>query len=55
MGVYGFRILEKVAWLQDLSVLPMVIFSFFEYVRYWTLVVWLTLGLAKVGGMLGAR
>ena len=53
VGVYGFRILEKVDWLQGLSVLPVVVFSFFEYVLYWTLVAWLALGLVKVGGLLG--
>lgn len=52
VGVYGFHILEKVDWLQGLSVLPVVVFSFFEYVLYWTLVAWLALGLVKVGGLL---
>ncbi|MBE9508821.1 MAG: hypothetical protein IMY86_12320 [Chloroflexi bacterium] len=54
VGIYGFRILERVAWLQGLSLLPVVVFSFFEYVLYWTLVAWLALGLVKVGGLLGA-
>ena len=52
IGVYGFHILERVAWLRGLSVLPVAVFSFFEYVLYWTLVAWLVLGLVKVGGLL---
>jgi hypothetical protein len=54
-GIYGLRILEKVPWLQGASPLPLVIFSFFEYIFYWTLVGWLGLGLLKFFGFVGSR
>lgn len=47
-GIYGLCILEKVPWLQGLALLPVLFFSFFEYVLYWTLVAWLALGLNKL-------
>jgi hypothetical protein len=55
LGIYGFHILEKVPWLQGLPTLPLLIFSFFEYVLYWGLVAWLGWGLLKVGSMIWAR
>jgi hypothetical protein len=48
LGIYGFRILDRVPWLRGLAPLPVVVFSFFEYVLYWTLVGWLALGLAQI-------
>lgn len=48
-GIYVLRILDKVPWLQGVPPLPVVVFSFFEYVLYWTLVLWLALGLVKLG------
>jgi hypothetical protein len=51
LGVYGFQILEKVPWLQGVTTLPVVVFSFFEYIFYWTLVAWLGYALFKIGGI----
>jgi hypothetical protein len=48
LGIYGFRILDKVPWLKDVKPLPALVFSFFEYVFYWTLVAWLAFGLLKL-------
>ena len=45
LGIYGFKICEKVPWLKGLSVGPLLLFSFVEYVVYWGLVAWLTIGL----------
>ena len=50
LGIYGFRILDKVPWLKDVKVLPALVFSFFEYVFYWTVVAWLAFGLFKLCG-----
>ena len=44
LGIYGFRILDKVPWLKDVKAVPALVFSFFEYVFYWTLVMWLAVG-----------
>jgi hypothetical protein len=41
--IQGLRILEKVPYLQDIKPFPVLVFSFFEYVFYWTLVAWLAL------------
>jgi hypothetical protein len=48
VGIYGLRILDRVPWLHGLARLPILVFSFFEYVLYWTLVAWLVWGLAQV-------
>lgn len=48
LGIYGFRILRKVPWLKDVSPTPALVFSFFEYVFYWTLVAWLAFGFSKL-------
>jgi len=48
IAIYGFRILDKVPFLQGLDTFPVLIFSFFEYMVYWTLVAWLALGIAKL-------
>lgn len=50
-GIYVLRILDKVPWLRGVPPLPVVVFSFFEYVLYWTLVLWLALGLVKLGAL----
>jgi hypothetical protein len=50
LGVYGFHILEKVPWLQGITPFPVIVFSFFEYIFYWTLVAWLGYVFFKVGG-----
>jgi hypothetical protein len=48
LGIYGLRILEKVPWLQGVKVSEAILFSFFEYVFYWTLIAWLAFGLIKI-------
>lgn len=48
LGIYGLRVLAKVPWLHGLDPLPVLIFSFFEYVLYWTLVAWLAFGLTRL-------
>ena len=48
VGIQGLRILDRVPWLHGLAPLPILIFSFFEYVLYWTLVAWLAWGLAQI-------
>lgn len=48
IGIYGFGILEKVPWLEGLDPLPILVFSFVEYVVYWSLVVWLALALQTI-------
>ena len=48
VGILGLHILDKVPWLQGLAPLPILIFSFFEYVLYWTLVAWLAWGLVHL-------
>jgi hypothetical protein len=47
-AIYGLRILEKVPWLRDLRPLPVLVFSFFEYAFYWSLVAWMALGITKL-------
>lgn len=48
LGIYVLGILEKVPWLQGLPLFPILVFSFFEYIFYWSLVAWLAFGLTKV-------
>jgi hypothetical protein len=48
LGIYGFRILDKVPWLKGVKALPALTFSFFEYVLYWTIVAWLAFGLISL-------
>jgi hypothetical protein len=52
LGIYGLRILEKVPWLNEVHPLPALVFSFFEYILYWTLVSWLGLGFLKISALL---
>jgi len=47
-AIYSLHILQKVPFLQGLSPLPVLIFSFFEYMLYWTMVAWLAFGILKV-------
>jgi hypothetical protein len=44
IGIYNLGILEKVPWLKGLPVPNLLLFSFFEYVAYWAIVLWLALG-----------
>jgi hypothetical protein len=39
-GIYQLRTLEKVPGLQDVKAFPVLVFSFFESVLYWTLIAW---------------
>lgn len=48
LGIYALGILEKVPWLQGIPPTPVLIFSFFEYVFYWSLVAWLAFVLTKI-------
>lgn len=48
LGIYAVGILEKVPWLQGIPPTPVLVFSFFEYIFYWSLVAWLAFGLTKV-------
>lgn len=50
LGVYGFQILDKVPWLEGITPFPVIAFSFFEYIFYWTLVTWLGYAIFKIGG-----
>lgn len=45
LAIYGLRILVKVPLLQDLKPIPVLVFSFFEYAFYWSLVGWIALGI----------
>jgi hypothetical protein len=48
LAIYGLRILEKVPLLQELKSIPVLIFSFFEYAFYWSLVGWIAVGIIKL-------
>jgi hypothetical protein len=45
IGIYGLDVLTKVPWLHGLKTFPILLFSFVEYIVYWSLVLWLTLGI----------
>jgi len=47
LGIYGLQILDKVPWLEGMTPFPVVVFSFFEYILYWTIVGWLGFILLK--------
>lgn len=48
LAIYGLHILEKVPFLQGLNPVPVLIFSFFEYMLYWTMVAWLAFTIVKI-------
>jgi len=48
IGVYGLRVLEKVPVFNTLDAGPVLIFSFFEYIVYWSIVAWLAVALTKL-------
>ena len=52
IGIYALHILQKVPWLNGVPPVPVTIFSFFEYIFYWTLVAWLALALFKISQVL---
>jgi hypothetical protein len=43
-GIHGLHILDKVPWLQGTTPVPVIIFSFFEYIVYWAVVAWMAYG-----------
>ena len=47
-AIYVLGVLEKVPFLRDLNVVPVVIFSFWEYVLYWSVVAWLAFGVIQL-------
>lgn len=49
IGIYLFKICEKVPWLHGLATLPLLLFSFVEYLFYWGIVLWLALGIQAIG------
>ncbi|MEW6718400.1 MAG: hypothetical protein AB1345_12985 [Chloroflexota bacterium] len=53
LGIYGMNILEKVPFLEGLPIPPLLVFSFFEYILYWTLVAWLAFWMMKVESVIG--
>ena len=55
LGIYFLRILEKVPWLQGVSPFQVIIFSFFEYIFYWSLVAWLAFAFVKVGSLISGQ
>jgi hypothetical protein len=48
LAIYGLSILEKVPLLQGLKPVPVLVFSFFEYAFYWSLVGWIAIGISKL-------
>ena len=48
LGIYALGILEKVPWLLGLPIFPILVFSFFEYIFYWSIVAWMAYGITKV-------
>lgn len=48
LAIYGLQILDKVPLLHDLKPIPVLVFSFFEYAFYWSLVGWIALGITKL-------
>jgi hypothetical protein len=47
-GFYLLDILQKVPFLQGLHPGPLLVFSFFEYVFYWSLTAWIGFGFTKL-------
>ena len=54
VGIYALHILQKVPWLQGMPALPVTVFSFFEYILYWTLVAWLGFVLLRLAQLITA-
>ena len=47
-AIYGLHVLEKVPWLEGLKPVPVIIFSFFEYIAYWSAAAWLAFGFSHL-------
>lgn len=52
LGIYAFHILDKVPMLQGLPAVPLLVFSFWEYILYWSVVAWLGFGILKLWQLL---
>lgn len=48
VGIYGMHILERVSWLQGVTPLSVIVFSFFEYTFYWSVIAWTAYLFARV-------
>lgn len=55
LGIYGLRILEKVALLKGIDPLSIIVFPFSEYTLYWGLLLLMAWGLMKVLAFLRKR
>ncbi len=47
-AVYGLHVLEKVPFLRGLKPFPVILFSFVEYIVYWSVVAWVALGITHL-------
>jgi hypothetical protein len=47
-GIYRLDVLNKVPWLNGLTTFPVLLFSFVEYIVYWSLICWIALGLQRL-------
>jgi hypothetical protein len=43
MGIYALDVVNRVPWLHGLKSFPILVFSFVEYVVYWSIVLWIAL------------
>ncbi len=48
LGIYMLGIVDKVPFLHGLPSLPLIVFSFFEYILYWAIVGWVALGITSL-------
>jgi hypothetical protein len=48
LGIYSLHVLDKVPWLTGISPLSVIVFSFFEYILYWAMVVWAAWGCIQI-------
>jgi hypothetical protein len=42
-GIYALDVVNKVPWLNSLKTFPILLFSFVEYIAYWSIVLWISL------------
>jgi hypothetical protein len=43
IGIYALDVVNQVPWLHGLKTVPILLFSFVEYVVYWSIVLWISL------------
>ena len=48
VGIYLMQILDKVPWLEGISPSSVLVFSFFEYIFYWSIVAWFIFVFSKM-------